>query len=109
MRETFTSGSVGRAPGNRCLYPEPDRLQPPLVPRFGFRRQVSASVRHEFHWSGKEEGGEAKSKVQDGKVMGGVDGQPATNLASSTLCWSMSRQLNGTGWYHETQDDVSTT
>jgi hypothetical protein len=24
MRETFTSGSVGRAPGNRCLYPEPD-------------------------------------------------------------------------------------
>jgi hypothetical protein len=22
MRETFTSGSVGRAPGNRCLYPE---------------------------------------------------------------------------------------
>jgi hypothetical protein len=27
MRETFTSGSVGRAPGNRCLYPEADRLQ----------------------------------------------------------------------------------
>jgi len=22
MRENFTSGSVGRAPGNRCLYPE---------------------------------------------------------------------------------------
>jgi hypothetical protein len=22
MRETFTSGSVGRAPGNWCLYPE---------------------------------------------------------------------------------------
>ena len=22
MRETFTSGSVGRAPGNRCSYPE---------------------------------------------------------------------------------------
>jgi hypothetical protein len=22
MREIFTSGSVGRAPGNRCLYPE---------------------------------------------------------------------------------------
>src|SRR4029453_6310324 len=45
MRETFTSGSVGRAPGNRCLYPEPDRLQPPLVPRCGFRQQVSFSVR----------------------------------------------------------------
>jgi hypothetical protein len=45
MRETFTSGSVGRAPGNRCLYPEPDCLQPPLLRRFGFRRQVSASVR----------------------------------------------------------------
>jgi len=24
MRESFTYGSVGRAPGNRCLYPEPD-------------------------------------------------------------------------------------
>jgi hypothetical protein len=22
MREIFTSGSVGNAPGNRCLYPE---------------------------------------------------------------------------------------
>jgi hypothetical protein len=42
MRETFTSGSVGRAPGNRCLYPEPDCLQPTL--RSGFRQQVSASV-----------------------------------------------------------------
>jgi hypothetical protein len=27
MKENFTSGSVGRAPGNRCLYPEPDNLQ----------------------------------------------------------------------------------
>jgi len=33
MRETFTSGSVGRAPGNRCLYPEGDGAQCPLVPR----------------------------------------------------------------------------
>ena len=24
MREIFTYGTVGRAPGNRCLYPEPD-------------------------------------------------------------------------------------
>ncbi len=24
MREIFKSGSVGRAPGNRCLYPEAD-------------------------------------------------------------------------------------
>jgi hypothetical protein len=44
MRETFTSGSVGRAPGNRCLYPEPDCQKPTLVPRCGFRQQVSASV-----------------------------------------------------------------
>ena len=44
MRETFTSGSVGRAPGNRCLYPEPDCLQRSLVPRSRFRQQVSASV-----------------------------------------------------------------
>ena len=28
MREPCTSGSVGRTPGNWCLYPEPDRLQP---------------------------------------------------------------------------------
>ena len=34
MRETITSGSVGRAPGNRCLYPEADG--PP-------RRLLSAS------------------------------------------------------------------
>jgi hypothetical protein len=45
MRETFTSGSVGRAPGNRCLYPEPDCLQPMLLRRSGFRQQGSASVR----------------------------------------------------------------
>ena len=25
MRAIFTYGSVGRAPGDRCLYPEPDR------------------------------------------------------------------------------------
>ena len=38
MRETFTSGSVGRAPGNRCLYPEPD-CQKPTV-----RRSSSRSI-----------------------------------------------------------------
>jgi len=27
MREIFTSGSVGRAPGNRCFYPEADSLK----------------------------------------------------------------------------------
>ena len=27
MREIFTYGSVGGAPGNRCFYPEPDRVQ----------------------------------------------------------------------------------
>ena len=26
MRESFTYGSVGRAPGNRCLYPEADGM-----------------------------------------------------------------------------------
>jgi hypothetical protein len=26
MREIFTYVTVGRAPGNRCLYPEADRL-----------------------------------------------------------------------------------
>ena len=38
MRETFTSGSVGRAPGNRCLYPEPDCLQRPV------RRSSSCNI-----------------------------------------------------------------
>ena len=38
MRETFTSGSVGRAPGNRCLYPEADCLQPTV------RRSSSCSI-----------------------------------------------------------------
>jgi hypothetical protein len=42
MRETFTSGSVGRAPGNRCLYPEADAFQRPLRSRFQAR--LSASV-----------------------------------------------------------------
>jgi hypothetical protein len=28
MREIFTYGSVGRAPGNRCLYPEADGKKP---------------------------------------------------------------------------------
>jgi hypothetical protein len=47
MRETFTSGSVGRAPGNRCLYPEGDGFQRPLRSRFparltpGVRRTAS--------------------------------------------------------------------
>ena len=45
MRETFTSGSVGRAPGNRCLYPEADALQRSLVPCSRFRARLSASVR----------------------------------------------------------------
>jgi hypothetical protein len=38
MRENFTSGSVGRAPGNRCLYPEADRKKPqPLKSGFYYR------------------------------------------------------------------------
>jgi len=44
-RDTFTSGSVGRAPGNRCLYPEPDCLQRPLLRRSGCRQQLKAGVR----------------------------------------------------------------
>ena len=30
MRSLRSSGSVGRAPGNRCLYPEADCLQRPV-------------------------------------------------------------------------------
>jgi len=32
MRESRTSGSVGRAPGNRCLYPEV--LTSPIIIRY---------------------------------------------------------------------------
>jgi hypothetical protein len=44
MRETFTSGSVGRAPGNRCLYPEADCLQRSLLRRSGYWRRLTPSV-----------------------------------------------------------------
>ena len=38
MRESFTYGSVGRAPGNRCLYPEPERKKPhPVSMSFNLR------------------------------------------------------------------------
>jgi hypothetical protein len=42
MRETFTSGSVGRAPGNRCLYPEGDGCQ--LTLRFSFQPRLTPGV-----------------------------------------------------------------
>jgi hypothetical protein len=35
MRETFTYGSVGRALGNQCLYPEGDGEKPAAF-RIGF-------------------------------------------------------------------------
>jgi len=54
MRETFTSGSVGRAPGNWCLYPEGDGLQRPLVPRSRFQPRLTRGVRPKFHKSRKE-------------------------------------------------------
>jgi len=44
MRETITSGSVGRAPGNRCLYPEADCLQRPLLRRSRFRQRLKPTV-----------------------------------------------------------------
>jgi hypothetical protein len=31
MRESFTYGSVGRAPRERCLYPETDLLRRQLI------------------------------------------------------------------------------
>ena len=43
MRSLRTSGSVGRAPGNRCLYPEGDALQRPL--HFRFRARLMPGVR----------------------------------------------------------------
>jgi hypothetical protein len=45
MRETFTSGSVGRAPGNRYLYPEADRFQRPLLRRSRLQQRLTRGVR----------------------------------------------------------------
>ena len=45
MRSWRTSGSVGRAPGNRCLYPESDGEQPPLLRRCGCSPRLKRSVR----------------------------------------------------------------
>ena len=44
MRETFTSGSVGRAPGNRCLYPEGDWEQRPLLRRSRSSQRLTPGV-----------------------------------------------------------------
>ncbi len=46
MREIFTSGSVGRALGNQCLYLELDREQRSrLFKRLGAARQFNRYVR----------------------------------------------------------------
>ena len=41
MRESFTYGSVGRASGNRCLYPEPDTKSPRVFFFSYFRANVA--------------------------------------------------------------------
>jgi O-methyltransferase involved in polyketide biosynthesis len=46
MREIFKSGSVGRAPGNRCLYLEVDRL---LLGRFEFSGSKRAFRIFQYH------------------------------------------------------------
>ncbi len=45
MRETFTSGSVGGAPGNRCFYPEADGVGFRFTPAHAAAEFVV--VRHE--------------------------------------------------------------
>jgi len=40
MRESFTYGSVGRAPRERCLYPEADRKKPRPLVRFKDRTEI---------------------------------------------------------------------
>src|SRR2546427_12398015 len=44
MRETFTSGSVGTVPGNRCLYPESDRQEPERRRSGGSWRRLTPGV-----------------------------------------------------------------
>src|SRR6266567_7420183 len=85
MRETFTSGSVGRAPGNRCLYPEPDCLQRPLLRRSRFRQQVSASVRlpkADIFWSPACSG-----------CVAGRDRRKETTMWLSTVAFSVTLTL----------------
>jgi hypothetical protein len=49
MRSLRSSGSVGRVPRNRCLYPEADGIQPALLRRCGFQAHLTRGVtqRHE--------------------------------------------------------------
>ena len=44
MREIFTYGSVGGAPGNRCFYPEGDAKSraPDLIVRAAARRECAS-------------------------------------------------------------------
>jgi hypothetical protein len=45
MREIFTYGTVGRAPGNRCLYPEPD------VKKYAVYRKILCKLgSHQARW-----------------------------------------------------------
>lgn len=41
MREIFTYGSVGGAPGDRCFYPEPDGLTAALWQAFPVLKQFN--------------------------------------------------------------------
>ena len=47
MREIFTYGSVGGAPGNRCFYLEPDRL---TLPIFGGSVKLFTTAKSFLGW-----------------------------------------------------------
>jgi RNA-directed DNA polymerase len=48
MRETITSGSVGRAPGHRCLYPEADNLPERFLGLLLSHRRWAAAHRERY-------------------------------------------------------------
>ncbi len=93
MRETFTAGSVGRAPGNRCLYPEPDCLQRPV------RRSSACSIpivdgkdAEEYPWvSGFPEPERARGHEPAGKAESGEKTRKP-RLGETRVTW---RTLDG--------------
>lgn len=86
MRETFTSGSVGRAPGNRCLYPEGDGSQRPLVPRSRYFQRLTRSAQHYTHLGDRAQGccpaatmlchGHGKERAEERRERGSASGVP---------------------------------
>jgi hypothetical protein len=78
MRETFTSGSVGRAPGNRCLYPDHPlpALNPENAPGVSSCPSPAAAARSQRQRLPQHAAGDRESaRGQAGQGFGGLGRQ----------------------------------